>query len=123
MIERDGVINMDSKNFAIGVLSTTAMVLLVGLIVIQSRPTPVRAHGMTAQGGDYVMTVGALDQRDEDLIYIIDAPAEKMIAYRFDARTKRIEIVQGADLAQMRSAAAPPKKKPPSRGRSSRRRP
>lgn len=115
---------MDSKNFAIGVLSTTAMVLLVGLIVIQSRPAPVRADGMTAQGGDYVMTVGALNQRDEDLVYIIDAPAEKMIAYRFDAGTRRIEIVQGADLAQMRSAVAPAKKKQsPARGRPSRRRP
>lgn len=109
---------MDSKNFAIGVLSTTALILLVGLIVIQSRPAPVRADGMTTHGGDYVMTVGALNRPDEDLLYIIDAPAEKMIAYRFDARTQRIEIVQGTDLAQMRSASAPAKrKKSPSRRR------
>lgn len=99
---------VDSKNFAIGVLSTTAMILLVGLVVVQTAPPSVRADGMTVAGGDYVVTVGARTQTDEDYVYIIDVPAEKMIAYRFDTAKQQIEIVQGMDLSVLRQAPAKP---------------
>lgn len=97
---------MDSKDFAIGVLSTTAVVLLVGIVVVQSAPQSVRADGMTVAGGDYVITVGARTQTDEDYVYVIDVPAEKMIAYRFDTGKHQIEIVQGLDLSLLRQAPA-----------------
>lgn len=98
---------MDSKNFAIGMLSTTAVILFVGLAVIHSRPAPVYADGMTVRGGDYEVTVGALDQDDEELVYIIDAAQQRMIAYRFNSTTERIEIVTGVELANLREQAAP----------------
>ena len=98
---------MDSKNFAVGVLSTTAVILLVGLVIIHTRSEPVRADGMVVSGGDYLLTVGALDERDEEFVYLIDTPAEKMIIYRFDAVRKQIEVVQGIDLEEMRAVAEP----------------
>ena len=103
---------MDSRNFAIGMLSTTAVILLVGIVIVQSAPPSVRADGMTVAGGDYVVTVGARTQTDEDYVYVIDVPAEKMIAYRFDTGRQQIEIVQGLDLSVLRQApikAEPPK--------------
>ena len=96
---------MDTKNFTIGVLSTTAIILFVGLMVIHTRPNPVMADGMSISGGDYVLTVGAIDEIDEEFLFVIDAPSEKMIAYRFDARRGRIEIVFGKDLAQIRETS------------------
>lgn len=103
---------MDNKNFAIGLLSTTAVILFVGLAVIHSRPASVHADGMTVRGGDYEITVGALDQEDEELVYVIDSSQQRMIAYRFNSNTERIDIVTGVELANLREQAAPGAKNP-----------
>lgn len=99
---------MDRRDFAIGILSTTSIILLVGLVVIHSRPAPVQADGMTVRVGEYNMTVGALNQVNEDIVYVVDGAAQKMIAYRFDVTTKEIEILSGIDLAPIRDARARP---------------
>jgi len=96
---------MDSKNFTIGVLSTTAVILLVGMLVIHSRPEPAMAFGMTASGGDYLLTVGALQTRDEELVFVTHAPSMKMNVYRFDVAKAAIERVDEIDLGQMRESA------------------
>ena len=57
---------MDTKNFAIGVLSTTAVVLFVGLILIHTRPQPAYGNAMNAQGGDYVLITGQLQRNEEE---------------------------------------------------------
>lgn len=88
---------MDAKNFAIGILSTTAVILLVGLFVIHSRPEPVYASGMNAQGGDYLLTTGQL-QDSEELLYVVDAQKKAMIVYRFNINTKRIEHTFATNL-------------------------
>jgi len=111
---------MDNRNFAIGILSTTATILFVGLIVIHTRPASVLADGMTTRGGDFDMTVGAVDKRDEELVYVINTPLQRMIAYRFNANTNQIEIYQGVDLAEVRAEGAG---KPQQPGQSGRRRP
>jgi len=98
---------MDSKNFAIGVLSTTATILLVGVILLYSRTDIVRADGMTASGGGYVVTVGNLTWNDEELVYVIDATTDKMIVYRFDGNRRQIELVQGIDFSEMKRASTP----------------
>ncbi len=99
---------LDSKDFAIGVLSTTAAILFVGLLIINTRPDPVLASGMTATAGDYVLTVGSDASADQELLYVIDAPTERLIVYRFNSARQRIEIVQGLDLAELRSEQAAP---------------
>jgi hypothetical protein len=98
----------DSKNFIIGVLSTTASVLLVGLLLLQGQARTARAEGMTTAGGNYVLTVGRLNGGDEELLYLIDTGSDKLIAYRFDAVRKTIEVVQGIDLGEIRRASTPP---------------
>ncbi len=108
---------MDNKNFAIGILSTTATILFVGLVVIHTRPAPVLADGMTTRGGDYDMTVGAIDRRDEELVYVINAPQQRMIAYRFNPNTNQIDVYQGVDLAEVRGQGGGKAKQPRQRGR------
>ena len=91
---------MDPKNFTIGILSTTAVILLVGLLVIHNRPQPAYASGMNAQGGDYLLTTGQL-QDSEELLYIIDARAQRMIVYRFDINRNQIEHTFAKNLARL----------------------
>lgn len=104
---------MNSKDLAIGILATTAAILLVGLLIISTLPEPALASGMTATGADYVLTVGMSITADEELVYVVDTPTEKMVVYRFDGGRGRIEIAQGVDLKPLREAAAAQKTKQP----------
>ena len=109
---------MNSKDLAIGILSTTACILLVGLLIIHALPESAQASGMTTSGGSYVITTGTDISADQELVYIVDAPSEKLIAYRFDGGRGRIEIVQGIELKSLREAAAAGSKgNQPSKGR------
>ena len=119
---------MQSKNFAIGVLSTTAVILLAALLIIQTRPQTALADGMTILSGDYSMSVGALTRNDEDLLYIIDSPQELLNTYRFDNRAKQIQLVQTISLKEMRGvgsgkSAGKKKSKKPSRSRKGKNKP
>jgi len=96
---------MDSRNFAIGILSTTAVMLLVGIMIIHSRPAPAIASGMTAASGDYVMTVGSVSSNDEELVFVIDNAGQKMLVYRFDIGRHEVQIVQGIKLGDLQQAA------------------
>jgi hypothetical protein len=110
---------MDHKDFAIGVLSITATILVVGLILVTSQPPPaLAAAGPGVQSGDYVLTTGQF-QVDEDLLYVLDATAQRMVVYRFDIRSRSsFAPVDGIDLAALREQAAPgqPQGQQPRRG-------
>lgn len=92
---------MDKKDFTIGLLTTTAMILLVGVVIIHTRHATVFADGMSATGGDYILTVGAFEETDEEYVFVLDKPTDKMIIYRYDSRRRQINIVQGIDLAEV----------------------
>ncbi len=96
---------MDQRNFAIGVLSTTAAIMLVGLVLVTTRPTQVSAAGMTATGGDYIMSVGTTPQTDEEYLFVVDVPMQKMVVYRFDANKSIVDLIQGIDLSEFRKPA------------------
>jgi len=102
---------MDSKNFAIGVLSTTAVILLVGVLIIHGNSKPAFASGMTASGGKYILTVGSVSINDEELVFVIDTGAKKMLAYRFDTGGGQIQIVSGVNLADLPAAGGGSKSK------------
>ncbi len=96
---------VDSKDLAIGILSTTAAILLVGLLILNTRPEPAWADGMTTTGGGYVVTVGSATP-DEEYVYVLNSPAERLIAYRFNSSNQQIEVAQGIDLSELRAGAA-----------------
>ena len=99
---------MDRKDFAIGVLSTTGAILLVGLVLVQTQPKAAFGDGMTVSGGGYTLTVGRVGPADEELVYVIDHAAEKMVSYRFNFQRAQIETVQGIDLGQLRREGTQP---------------
>ena len=93
---------MDKRDLSIGILSTTAVILLTGLFIISSRPASVQASGMTAQGGDYLMTNGML-HNDEELLYVINTATEYMVVYTLNVRAGQIVVAHGPeDLKTMR---------------------
>jgi hypothetical protein len=112
---------MDAKNFTIGILSTTAVILLVGLFVIHSRPEPSYASGMNAQGGDYLLTTGQL-QDSEELLYVVDAQNRRMVVYRFDINRKQIQHTFAKNLTALEPGDDSAKAAPQPRSRRSRRR-
>lgn len=98
---------MESKNLTIGVLSTTAMILLVGLLVIHTRPAPAFASGMTTTSGDFVMTVGSDASGDQELVYLLDVPVGRLIVYRFNSGRQSIDMLQGINLNKSSAPKAP----------------
>lgn len=105
---------MDSRNFAIGALSTIATILFVGLLVINTRPDVAVASGMTAQAGSYQLVVGTDATADQELLYIFNNALGRMITYRFNPNNNQIEILNGVDLSKLTS---PPKQQKRRRGR------
>jgi len=88
---------MNSKDLAIGVLSTTAVILFVGLILLNAQPVPVYASGMGDRGGDYIMLSGQLWEQEE-VIYVIDAGMSRMIGHKYANTKKQITVGGAQDL-------------------------
>ncbi len=109
---------MDSKNFTIGILSTTAVILFVGLIIISTQPEPAYASGMGDRGGDYIMLTGSMWEQEE-LLYVINTADEKMITYRYDMMAN--QIVPTATQNLKRFFQPPPNNSRTKKGRGSRR--
>jgi len=96
---------MDSKNLAIGVLSTTAVILLVGVLIIGTRTDPALASGMSATGGTYSVIVGKLNTTEE-IVYVIDASTETLVSFTFDSARKSIQPIQRLSLKELRQATS-----------------
>lgn len=84
---------VDTKTFAIGVLSVTAAVLLVGLILVTAFPQPAMAIGQSDRGGDYVMLTEQISNSVEAVV-IIDAASRQMCTYTLDTSPKQLRLLQ-----------------------------
>ncbi|TWT46246.1 hypothetical protein RAS1_26950 [Phycisphaerae bacterium RAS1] len=92
---------IDTRTFAIGVLSLTAVVLFVGLMLISAAPQPALAIGTSDRAGDYVMITQQLTQSQEGVV-IIDAASRRLILYAFDFNAKALRVLDGFELNQLR---------------------
>ena len=101
-----------NKNLAIGILSVTATILLVGLVMVHTPPQAHGAAGAGVQSGDYMLVNGQL-KVDEELFYLIDAGSEKLVVYRFDQRSRQaFGPTQSIDLAALRQGGQQPPQQP-----------
>ena len=104
---------LDAKTFAIGVLSVTACVLLVGFLLTAQQPA--YAIGTSDRGGDYVMLTQQISTTTEAVV-VVDAAAKQMLLYAFDYNTKTLEILKQVPLDQLqkprdRAPAEPPERR------------
>lgn len=112
-----GLISRDSEPLAIGVLSITAVILLVGILVVTTVNDRALAVGQTDRGGDYIV-LGVQFNNGTETVAITDAAAQKVNIYGFDLSSKRIAIWTSQDLKRLQAAAAGQGagNKPPRRG-------
>ena len=104
---------VDYRLFAIGILSVTAAVLFVGLMLV-SQPEA-RATGMNDRGGDYIMLTQQISATSEGVV-VVDASSKQMIIYEYDYNNRNLAIVQRVNL-QDYSKIRGPEGTPPRRGR------
>lgn len=103
---------IDTRNFAIGTLSVTAVVLLTALIIISQLPAPrpAMAFGEVASGGDYFMFSGQI-QNSNELVYVIDTAVKQLNVYGVDSSSRGIMLIQRLDLERLPEPKKGKKKK------------
>lgn len=90
---------IDTKTFAIGVLSITACILFVGLLMVSMQPA--YGTGQLDRGGDYIMLTQQLSNSQEGVV-IIDAASRQMTLYALNNSNKRLQIIHpNIDLNQL----------------------
>lgn len=95
---------VDSKTFAIGVLSVTACVLFVGFLLLSSQPA--QAVGQSDRSGDYKALTMQVTRSKEQLV-VIDAAAKRAIAYDFNYGMKQLNIAAIIPFENLRKAPTP----------------
>lgn len=91
----------DRQNLTLGVLVITATVLLVGLLISGPAGTqPAYAIGQLDRGGDYIMVTGQFTDSTE-MVYIVDAAAQRMHVYSFDSTTRNFVLWDALDLRSL----------------------
>jgi hypothetical protein len=103
-------INVDNKTFAIGILSLSAVVLLVAVI---NKPQPAAA-AETVRGRDYTAVTARVGQGDDGL-YVLDGKTGLMAVFVYNPGRRQIDLkdVRAVTAAFQGGGAAPP---PPRRG-------
>ncbi len=91
---------MNHQNMIIGVLTVTATILLVGLILLGTlTQQPAHAVGQNDRCGNYLMATGQWNGNRE-LLWILDAKSGNLGMYYFDSQRARIELADMDNLQQ-----------------------
>ncbi len=92
--------NQANQRFTIGVLSVTATILLVGVILATiGGQNQAMASGQADRGGDYVVVTGQFTLNTE-LVYITDAAVKKLNVYSYDRTRRQIILWDTHDLSK-----------------------
>ncbi len=90
----------NTKNLAIGLLTITAVILTVGVILTGSAATkPAYAGNVSSYGGAFTVTIGRVT-RDAELIYLVDNTTERLLVYGLNRRSGKSAILDKAELSQ-----------------------
>lgn len=83
---------IDTRMFAIGVLSITACILFVGLLMVTMQPAPAYGIGQTDRAGDYIMLTQQLTNSQEGVV-IVDAASRQMTLYALNGSNKQLQVL------------------------------
>lgn len=92
--------NLDHRSLAIGVLSITACILFVGLLLTLSQPRPAYGIGQNDRAGDYIMLTQQISNSQEACV-VIDAASRQMGVYLYNASNRQIQMLQNIPLNEM----------------------
>jgi hypothetical protein len=91
---------LDAQTFTIGVLSVTACVLFVGLLLVSLAPRPAYGTAQLDRAGDFIMFTSQISNTQE-AICVIDAATQRMILYVLDPNTRKLLILDGLALDRL----------------------
>ena len=95
----------DNRNLAIGILTVTATILFVGVVLsTMGGRNEALALGQLDRGGDYVMVTGQFSD-SEELIYVTDAAAQRMNIYSYNATNRQFTLWDSIDMRTVLGAA------------------
>ncbi len=104
---------MGKQAYAIGCLSLSAVILLVGVFVLGALETQrAEASDMLSTAGQYILLTGAVSTTN-DLIYLIDTRKGILVVYKLNEtshvieRTDVIDFGEGADDHKQRPKLKP----------------
>ena len=90
-----------TKDFAIGVLGVTAVILLAGMLAINALvPGRALAAAQTGAAGDFLATTARLNEATA-LLIIINTSQQLMNGYGFNINTGQIDLIQQIDLERL----------------------
>lgn len=91
---------MNQQNFAIGILSVTATILLVGILLMGTlAPQEAQGYAQIDRGGDYVMLTSQWRLSDE-VLWILDGRSQMLGLYYFNPDRARLELVRAVPLIE-----------------------
>jgi hypothetical protein len=97
---------MNSKDFTIGVLSVTAVILLVGFLLLQAMPPQAAmASGQGGTIGEYIVSTEQVDEYCE-VITILDTATQRMNFYQLDLSNNQLAPLQWFDAKALAVNAA-----------------
>jgi hypothetical protein len=90
-----------AKDFAIGVLGVTAVILLAALLAINAfMPGRALASAQSSAAGDYLVNVARLNEA-ASLLIVINTQQQLMNGYGFNLNTGQIDLIQQIDLERL----------------------
>ncbi len=93
---------MNQQNFAIGVLTVTATVLLVGLLLMGTlSQQEAKGYAQIDRGGDYVMVTGQW-RTEHEVLWVLDGRSQVLGLYWFEPRRSRLELIDTIELRRAR---------------------
>jgi len=97
----------ENSRLTIGILSVTATILLVGVVLTLGGQNRALAIGQIDRGGDYIMVTGQFSNTSE-LVYVTDAAAQRMNVYSYIEQSNRqFMLWDSIDLKRVFSQAVP----------------
>ena len=96
----------DKSNLSIGMLSVTAVILLVGVLLSVGRQPQASAMGVLDRGGDYIVVTGQFSDSTE-LVYVTDAAAQRMNVYSYEQTNRQFMLWDTVDLKRVFAQAVP----------------
>lgn len=95
---------IDGQTFAIGVLTVTACVLLVGFVLVAITPRSAMGIGQLDRGGDYIMLTQQISNSQEAVV-VVDAASKRLNMYHLDVNARKLGmILQGLPLDRLPGA-------------------
>lgn len=93
----------DHHRLTLGVLSITATVLLVGVLVVSFANRTAVAIGQIDRGGDYIMLTMQFFSSLENIV-VTDAATQRIVVYGWDQNSRKLNAWTQFELKRLKDA-------------------